>query len=65
MGRSPDAGRARQSHTRGMSEIRVNGVSLYYEEHGGEPIVGVHGGGSSAAMWVEAAPELAKTGERS
>jgi len=46
-----------------MSEIRVNGVSLYYEEHGaGEPIVGVHGGGSSAAMWVAAAPELAKHG---
>ena len=53
----------RRSHTRGMSEIRVNGVSLYYEEHGaGEPIVGVHGGGSSAAMWVESAPELAKRG---
>jgi esterase len=46
-----------------MSEIRVNGVSLYYEEHGaGEPIVGLHGGGSSAAMWVEAAPELARHG---
>lgn len=53
----------RRSHTRGMSEIRVNGVSLYYEERGaGEPIVGVHGGGSSAAMWVEAALELAKYG---
>jgi esterase len=63
MGRSPDAGRARQSHTRGMPEIRVNRVSLYYEEHGtGEPVVGVHGGGSSAAMWVEAALELAKHG---
>jgi pimeloyl-ACP methyl ester carboxylesterase len=46
-----------------MSEIRVNGVSLYYVEHGaGTPIVGVHGGGSSAAMWVEAALELAKHG---
>ena len=46
-----------------MSEIRANGVSLYYEEHGaGEPIVGLHGGGSSAAMWAEAAPELAKRG---
>ena len=46
-----------------MSEIRVNGVSLYYEEHGaGKPIVGIHGGGSSAAMWVEAARELAKHG---
>lgn len=55
--------RTGKSHTRGMSEIRVNGISLYYEEHGaGEPILGLHGGGSSAAMWVEAAPELAKHG---
>lgn len=46
-----------------MPEIRVNGVSLYYEEHGsGEPIVGLHGGGSSAAMWAGAAPELALHG---
>jgi pimeloyl-ACP methyl ester carboxylesterase len=46
-----------------MPEIRVNGVSLYYEEHGaGEPIVGLHGGGSSAAMWVGATRELAKRG---
>jgi esterase len=53
----------RRSHTRGMSVIRVNGVSLYYEEHGaGDPIVALHGGGSSAAMWVEAASELAKRG---
>src|SRR5262245_5145153 len=53
----------RRSDTRGMSEIRVNGVSLYYEEHGaGEPIVTLHGGGSSAAMWVEAAAELARHG---
>src|SRR5918994_1984830 len=53
----------RRSHTRGMSKIEVNGVSLYYEEHGaGDPIVGLHGGGSSAAMWAAAAPELAKRG---
>jgi esterase len=46
-----------------MSEIRVNGVSLYYEEHGaGEPILCIHGTGSSAAMWVDAAPELGKRG---
>jgi pimeloyl-ACP methyl ester carboxylesterase len=46
-----------------MSEIRVNGVSLYYEEHGaGDPFICIHGGGSSAAMWVEAAPELATRG---
>jgi pimeloyl-ACP methyl ester carboxylesterase len=46
-----------------VPEIRVNGVSLYYEEHGsGEPIVGLHGAGSSAAMWAKAAPELALHG---
>ena len=46
-----------------MSEIRVNGVSLYYEEHGaGEPIVGIHGTGSSAAFWSDAAAELATLG---
>jgi esterase len=46
-----------------VPEVRANGVSLYYEEYGaGEPIVGLHGGGSSAAMWVGAAPELAARG---
>jgi esterase len=46
-----------------MPEIRVNGVSLYYEEHGaGEAIVGIHGGGSSAAMWAGAAPGLTAHG---
>lgn len=45
------------------NRIRVNGASLYYEEQGaGEPIVGIHGTGSSAAMWAEAAPELATRG---
>jgi pimeloyl-ACP methyl ester carboxylesterase len=44
-------------------EVRANGVALYYEEHGaGEPIVGLHGAGSSAAFWVDAAQELAKRG---
>jgi pimeloyl-ACP methyl ester carboxylesterase len=63
MGRSPDAAAHRSSHTPGMSRIRVDGVSLYYEERGaGEPIVTLHGGGSSAALWVDAAPELAKRG---
>jgi pimeloyl-ACP methyl ester carboxylesterase len=43
-----------------MSEIRVNGVSLYYEENGaGQPILCIHGTGSSAALWVDAAAELA------
>ena len=46
-----------------MPEVSANGVSLYYEEHGaGEPIVGLHGGGSSAAMWAGAAPDLAAHG---
>jgi esterase len=43
--------------------VRVNGVSLYYEEHGaGEPIVCIHGMGSSAAVWGEAAAVLATRG---
>jgi esterase len=46
-----------------MPEIRVNDVSLYYEEHGaGEPIVCIHGTGSSAASWVNAAEKLATRG---
>jgi pimeloyl-ACP methyl ester carboxylesterase len=46
-----------------VSEIRVNGVSLYYEEHGqGEPILCIHGTGSSAVLWVDAAVELATRG---
>lgn len=53
----------RRSHTPGMPEIPVNGVSLYYDEHGtGETIVGVHGGGSSAVMWGEASRKLSKHG---
>ena len=43
--------------------IDVNGVGLYYEEHGaGEPIVCIHGTGSSAAFWVDATRELATHG---
>jgi esterase len=46
-----------------VPEVRVNGVSLYYEEEGdGAPMFGVHGGGSSAAMWADAVPRLAKHG---
>jgi pimeloyl-ACP methyl ester carboxylesterase len=41
----------------------VNGVRLYYEEHGsGAPILCIHGGGSSAAMWADAMEELARLG---
>jgi esterase len=46
-----------------VPEVRANGVSLYYEEHGtGEPILCIHGGGSSAAVWVDAAAELGTRG---
>jgi pimeloyl-ACP methyl ester carboxylesterase len=46
-----------------MSEIRVNGVTLYYEEHGsGEPMLCIHGTGSSAALWSTAAAELGRRG---
>ena len=46
-----------------MPEVRANGVSLYYEECGaGDPIVGIHGTGSSVALWAGAADELGKRG---
>jgi esterase len=41
----------------------VNGIRLYYEEHGeGAPILCIHGGGSSALLWAEAFDELARLG---
>lgn len=53
----------RKSDTRRMTEIRVNNTRLYYEDHGtGEPILCIHGTGSSAAFWVDAARELAMHG---
>ncbi len=46
-----------------MPRVSVNGVDLYYEEHGeGVPILGIHGTPSSAVMWAGAALELAKHG---
>ena len=46
-----------------MPEVRANGVSLYYEEYGaGEPIVGIHGTGSSVALWESAAGVLGQHG---
>jgi pimeloyl-ACP methyl ester carboxylesterase len=43
--------------------LRVNGVSLYYEEHGaGEPILGIHGTSSTAAAWADAVVDLATRG---
>ncbi len=55
--------RTRTAHTGRVPKARVNGVSLYYEEHGsGDSIVGLHGAGSSAAFWSDAALELATRG---
>jgi len=35
-----------------MTDVEVNGVRLYYEEHGrGDPILVIHGTGSSAMVW--------------
>ena len=46
-----------------MPEARVNGIRLYYEEHGeGAPIVCIHGAGSTALMWADAVEELARLG---
>jgi esterase len=46
-----------------MPEQVVNGIRLYYEEHGeGAPIACIHGAGSSAVMWREAVKELARLG---
>src|SRR5687768_2690637 len=63
MGCSPDARPAGQVHTRRMSRITVNDASLYYEEHGtGEPILCIHGTGSSTALWRAPAGVLATRG---
>jgi esterase len=41
-----------------MAEVHVNGVRLYYEEHGrGDPILCIHGTSSSAKVWRPAAIE--------
>ena len=46
-----------------MPRIRVNDVSLHYEEHGaGVPILCIHGAGSSGAVWGDAARELGQHG---
>ena len=47
-----------------MSDVHVNGVRLYYEEHGsGAPIVCIHGTSSSAMVWrPPAIEELARRG---
>jgi pimeloyl-ACP methyl ester carboxylesterase len=46
-----------------MSNITLNGARLYYEERGtGLPILCIHGTGSSAALWADAAARLAEHG---
>jgi esterase len=46
-----------------VPHARVNSVQLYYEESGsGAPILGIHGGGSSAVFWEDAAAQLSELG---
>ncbi len=46
-----------------MPHATVNGVRLYYEERGaGTPILGLHGAGSSAVFWEDAAEKLSELG---
>jgi len=46
-----------------MAHASVNGVRLYYEERGaGTPILGIHGAGSSAVFWEDAAERLSVFG---
>jgi esterase len=46
-----------------MPHVVANGVRFYYDEHGtGTPILGLHGGGSSAVFWEDAAERLCELG---
>ena len=46
-----------------MGDVVVNGVRLHHEERGhGAPILCVHGGGSTALLWEDALPALARLG---
>lgn len=46
-----------------MPDASVNGIRLYYEERGaGASIVGIHGAGSSAVVWEDAAERLSAFG---
>jgi esterase len=46
-----------------MGDVHVNGVRLYYEEHGeGDAILCVHGAASSALVWSAAAEALSPLG---
>lgn len=55
--------RAEGSSLLRVPDVTVNGVRLYYEERGsGTPILGLHGAGSSAMFWEDAAEKLAELG---
>jgi pimeloyl-ACP methyl ester carboxylesterase len=44
-----------------MSYADVNGISLYYEEHGsGQPLILLHGGLAAGDMYAPILPALAK-----
>jgi pimeloyl-ACP methyl ester carboxylesterase len=46
-----------------MPHVSVNGIRLHYEERGsGTPILGIHGAGSSAVFWEDAAERLSELG---
>jgi pimeloyl-ACP methyl ester carboxylesterase len=46
-----------------MPKARVNGIVLHYEEYGeGAPMLGIHGGGSTALLWEDAARRLGQLG---
>jgi pimeloyl-ACP methyl ester carboxylesterase len=46
-----------------MSLTHVNGIDIYYEQHGeGAPILCIHGTSSSALVWKDAVNELADHG---
>ena len=58
---TPTVTSARHHEKRGT--VTVNGVRLYYEEHGsGAPILCIHGCSSSALVWSDAVRELARLG---
>jgi pimeloyl-ACP methyl ester carboxylesterase len=46
-----------------VPDLHVQGVRLCFEEHGeGQPVLCIHGGGSSAGMWGFAIAPLARLG---
>jgi non-heme chloroperoxidase len=42
-----------------MAYVKVNGTDLYYEDHGaGQPLVFLHGWGTSGRVWGAQLPDL-------